>query len=262
MRARHLVYHIQCFSCAICNQVLNKGDQFGIRSSAVFCRWVFICCHCDWNFHYFILLNRLHFDIDPAAPSPYSCSYTPSNVFCDSPNPSSPSDLTNIDGSSGSSGFYGSQHLNSSAANTNSITGLPQQPRQKGRPRKRKPKDIEAMTANLGEFQSYLLHSARLFWSFFLTSLAFTRFLFKEFAFKYLFIFFCKTMRQWATKCCWLFTNFPPRLFYMRILIYFLWEHFFALKSQFSYERILSMWRVSERSRKTKVMFSAYWDKK
>lgn len=41
MRARHLVYHIQCFSCAICNQVLNKGDQFGIRSSAVFCRWVF-----------------------------------------------------------------------------------------------------------------------------------------------------------------------------------------------------------------------------
>lgn len=38
MRARHLVYHIQCFSCAICNQVLNKGDQFGIRSSAVFCR--------------------------------------------------------------------------------------------------------------------------------------------------------------------------------------------------------------------------------
>ena len=103
-----------------------------------------------------IILHRLHFDIDPAAPSPYSCSYTPSNVFCDSPNPSSPSDLTNIDGSSGSSGFYGSQHLNSSAANTNSITGLPQQPRQKGRPRKRKPKDIEAMTANLGELQSYL----------------------------------------------------------------------------------------------------------
>ena len=31
------------------------------------------------------------------------------------------------------------------------VTGLPQQPRQKGRPRKRKPKDIEAMTANLGK---------------------------------------------------------------------------------------------------------------
>lgn len=34
------MYHIQCFSCAICNQLLNKGDQFGIRSSAVYCRWV------------------------------------------------------------------------------------------------------------------------------------------------------------------------------------------------------------------------------
>lgn len=29
--------------------------------------------------------------------------------------------------------------------------GLPQPPRQKGRPRKRKPKDIESMTSNLGE---------------------------------------------------------------------------------------------------------------
>lgn len=31
------------------------------------------------------------------------------------------------------------------------LTGLPQAPRQKGRPRKRKPKDIEAMASNLGE---------------------------------------------------------------------------------------------------------------
>lgn len=180
-----------------------------------------------------IIFHRLHFDIDPSAPSPFSCSYTPSNVFCDSPNPSSPSDLTNIDGSSGSSGFYGSQHLNSSAANTNSITGLPQQPRQKGRPRKRKPKDIEAMTANLGELQSYLLaflhiqkHGSS---EAFFPSLAIARFLFKEFAFKY--FFFCKTIRQWATKCCWLFTNFPSRLFYMRILLrYFFMGAFFRIK--------------------------------
>lgn len=32
------------------------------------------------------------------------------------------------------------------------ITGLSQQPRQKGRPRKRKPKDIESLTANLGVY--------------------------------------------------------------------------------------------------------------
>ena len=42
-----------------------------------------------------------------------------------------------------SAGYYGgSQH---------SLPGLTQPPRQKGRPRKRKPKDLEAMTANLGE---------------------------------------------------------------------------------------------------------------
>lgn len=187
-----------------------------------------------------IIFHRLHFDIDPSAPSPFSCSYTPSNVFCDSPNPSSPSDLTNIDGSSGSSGFYGSQHLNSSAANTNSITGLPQQPRQKGRPRKRKPKDIEAMTANLGELQSYLL--AFLHIQKHGSSEAFSsHLLLRDFYSKNLLlnIFFVK---QWDNEL-------PSVADYLRIflLVYFtweffwdisLWEHFFALKSQFSYERI------------------------
>lgn len=98
------------------------------------------------------LLQRLHFDvsIDPSAPSPFPCSYTPSNPFCDSPNtPSSPSELSNLDG-----GFYNAhgQHISSSGSNSGALSVLPQQPRQKGRPRKRKPKDIEAMTANLGEF--------------------------------------------------------------------------------------------------------------
>lgn len=42
MRARHLVFHIRCFSCAVCNSLLTKGDQFGMRDSSVFCRWVAI----------------------------------------------------------------------------------------------------------------------------------------------------------------------------------------------------------------------------
>lgn len=47
-------------------------------------------------------------------------------------------------------GYYGgSQH---------SLPGLTQPPRQKGRPRKRKPKDLEAMTANLGEFKSDIFY--------------------------------------------------------------------------------------------------------
>lgn len=54
------------------------------------------------------------------------------------------------DGKLGSGYYGGSQH---------NLTGLTQPPRQKGRPRKRKPKDLEAMTANLGELISdYSLH--------------------------------------------------------------------------------------------------------
>ncbi|CAO1303724.1 unnamed protein product [Diamesa hyperborea] len=137
MRARHLVFHIRCFSCAICNQVLNKGDQFGIRSSAVYC--------------------RLHYDvpIDSGSSTPFPCQYTPSNTYCDSPNaPSSPSELGSLDGPGS---FYGGQHLGASGPNSVvQLTGLPQQPRQKGRPRKRKPKDIEAMTSSLDLNADYL----------------------------------------------------------------------------------------------------------
>lgn len=83
--------------------------------------------------------------------TPFPCQYNQPNPYCDSPNdaPSSPSDLTSLDGG----GYFGGgQHLPPSVGGPNSgMPGLPQQPRQKGRPRKRKPKDIDAMTANLGE---------------------------------------------------------------------------------------------------------------
>lgn len=100
---------------------------------------------------------RLHYEvpIDSGSSTPFPCQYTPSNPYCDSPNaPSSPSELGSLDGGPGS--FYGGQHLGASGPNSGvQLTGLPQQPRQKGRPRKRKPKDIEAMTSSLGMFMSY-----------------------------------------------------------------------------------------------------------
>lgn len=40
MRARDLVFHVHCFSCALCSARLTKGDTFGIRDSAVYCRLV------------------------------------------------------------------------------------------------------------------------------------------------------------------------------------------------------------------------------
>lgn len=141
MRARHLVFHVHCFSCAICNTILNKGDQFGMRDSTVYC--------------------RLHYEISAESHGPSSCQYT--SHYGSSPNgPTSPGGgvsgvgvnvgVNSIDGQSTpnsctklglSGGFFGPAAHN--------LTGLPQAPRQKGRPRKRKPKDIEAMTASLGK---------------------------------------------------------------------------------------------------------------
>jgi hypothetical protein len=83
--------------------------------------------------------QRLHFEtaMDQASLS-FSCQY-PTQFGSPSNAPSSPKEsnikLTPVP--------YFSQH---------DLQVFPQQPRQKGRPRKRKPKDIEAMTANLGKY--------------------------------------------------------------------------------------------------------------
>ncbi|KFB35387.1 AGAP008980-PA-like protein [Anopheles sinensis] len=133
MRARHLVFHIRCFSCAICNTPLNKGDHFTIRDSAVFC--------------------RSHIELPPLDPTtapslagmPMQCPYQ--GAYGTSPNaPLSPSDSTTSGGKLNPATYYP----------PHGVTGLPQQPRQKGRPRKRKPKDIEAMTASLDLNTEYL----------------------------------------------------------------------------------------------------------
>uniref|UniRef100_A0A2H8TI52 LIM/homeobox protein Lhx9 n=1 Tax=Melanaphis sacchari TaxID=742174 RepID=A0A2H8TI52_9HEMI len=38
MRAKDLVYHVECFACYACGAVLCKGDYYGVRDGAVFCR--------------------------------------------------------------------------------------------------------------------------------------------------------------------------------------------------------------------------------
>ncbi|XP_029624610.1 LIM/homeobox protein Lhx2-like isoform X2 [Salmo trutta] len=38
MRARDLVYHLNCFTCTSCSKMLTTGDHFGMRDSLVYCR--------------------------------------------------------------------------------------------------------------------------------------------------------------------------------------------------------------------------------
>lgn len=38
MRAKDLVYHVECFACYACGVALCRGDYYGVRDGAVFCR--------------------------------------------------------------------------------------------------------------------------------------------------------------------------------------------------------------------------------
>uniref|UniRef100_A0A8C4NK83 LIM homeobox 2 n=1 Tax=Eptatretus burgeri TaxID=7764 RepID=A0A8C4NK83_EPTBU len=38
MRARDLVFHLRCFSCAACRRPLTPGEHFGMRGALVYCR--------------------------------------------------------------------------------------------------------------------------------------------------------------------------------------------------------------------------------
>ncbi|XP_031732668.1 LIM/homeobox protein Lhx2 isoform X1 [Anarrhichthys ocellatus] len=38
MRARDLVYHLNCFTCTSCSKMLTTGDHFGMKDSLVYCR--------------------------------------------------------------------------------------------------------------------------------------------------------------------------------------------------------------------------------
>lgn len=124
MRARHLVFHVRCFTCAVCSALLTKGDQFGMRESSVFCRQ-----------HYERVIES-----STNASTSVPCQYS---QFASSPNGhTSPAHSDTMPMKMSPAGYYEPRHI---------MTSLPQAPRQKGRPRKRKPKDIDAMAANLGK---------------------------------------------------------------------------------------------------------------
>lgn len=38
MRAQANIYHVTCFTCSICNCILQTGDHFGIFDSKIYCR--------------------------------------------------------------------------------------------------------------------------------------------------------------------------------------------------------------------------------
>ncbi|XP_055373944.1 protein apterous [Condylostylus longicornis] len=124
MRVRYLVFHLSCFSCTICNSPLTKGDEFGIRNSDVFCR-----------LHYIIPVIGGH--LSNSNPFTNTCSFIShmestgnESRYLDGTDKLSPSDI-----------YIHSPQI---------LQELTQPPRQKGRPRKRKPKDFDTLNSDLG----------------------------------------------------------------------------------------------------------------
>ncbi|XP_067141185.1 LIM/homeobox protein Lhx9-like isoform X1 [Centruroides vittatus] len=42
MRAKHLVFHLSCFTCFWCNNTFNCGDYFGLKENGVYCHRHFV----------------------------------------------------------------------------------------------------------------------------------------------------------------------------------------------------------------------------
>ncbi|XP_032527145.2 protein apterous-like isoform X2 [Danaus plexippus] len=124
MRARDLVFHVHCFSCALCSARLTKGDTFGIRDSAVYCR-----------LHYETMPDYApHMSVPgppQMCPGPYA-GPPPGSHYPPYPSP----EFSRVEPDVPKGSFF------------NGVSAPP--PRQKGRPRKKKPKDQDLMTANLG----------------------------------------------------------------------------------------------------------------
>nr|XP_023030015.1 protein apterous [Leptinotarsa decemlineata] len=129
MRAKDLVFHVHCFSCEVCNAILTKGDQFGMRNGSVLCRLHYFEMPMSESMPAGIFPPGLH-HYPPPFPSPEFHHHHPSL-----PPQTAAEPIGKVPP------FF---------------NGAPTTPRQKGRPRKRKPKDLEGMTANLDLNSDYL----------------------------------------------------------------------------------------------------------
>lgn len=190
MRARDLVFHVRCFSCAACSVPLTKGDHFGMRDGTVLCR-VHYEIGAELNPsqsppvpvyppgpHYpgqqFISTDFLHHQTHHIPTHSHLSLHSQHQMTHGSPvslQPTTPS--ASDSGTSPKIPYF------NGAATTGNNTGVPP-PRQKGRPRKRKPKDLEALTASLGK----LIFNIFLYIYFFYFSKK------NKLSFKFIFIFF------------------------------------------------------------------------
>ncbi|KAK0090746.1 hypothetical protein PV325_006305 [Microctonus aethiopoides] len=169
MRARELVFHVRCFSCAACTVPLTKGDHFGMRDGAVLCRLHYEMgaeLHPSQSPPVPVYPPGPHYPGQPF-PSPEFVHHQPHHIPSHphhTMHPQHPHQLSHtspvsLQPSTPSGPEVGSPpkvpYFNGAAQVVGAAAGVPP-PRQKGRPRKRKPKDLEAMTASLDLNSEYI----------------------------------------------------------------------------------------------------------
>lgn len=168
MRAREYVFHVPCFFCVVCMIELKKGDHFGMRDGELFCRR-----------HYESLPSHPA-DLNSPVPPPedYSAaaaagrfaplsiggppSLPPSTPLQSlrSPDFQSPDHRLIAPPSSHPPPLPHSQAEGDVGAcvekTPNAFFNGVSAPRPKGRPRKRKPKDLDSIASSLGELYAFV----------------------------------------------------------------------------------------------------------
>jgi hypothetical protein len=51
LRAKQLIFHLDCFTCVTCHNLLHPGDEFGLRDDLIFCRHHFFDQHHSYESH-------------------------------------------------------------------------------------------------------------------------------------------------------------------------------------------------------------------
>jgi hypothetical protein len=144
MRARHLVFHMNCFKCLLCDRQLNTGDEFGIgKDNSLFCR-----------VHYYFHLQQQpathqqdKFDYYSIKSESYVNNYDSQQTMCNLP-PTPGMSPNNLNPINSVSPTLNQCNINNINNNTNIATTNNSNQNQKGRPKKRKLPNNESSASN------------------------------------------------------------------------------------------------------------------
>ena len=88
MRAVDNVFHLKCFICVVCGMRLQKGDQYVVKQSQLFCRPDYekeVEMLQGYNYGEFLFLRRIFYDFNENEKVSFSCcsNSSPDDYCCE-----------------------------------------------------------------------------------------------------------------------------------------------------------------------------------